>query len=117
MDVKICKSCGHMFNSVRGNSICPDCLKKQDEKLETVKGYISEHPTVKIEEVAKACGVSSNDIRKWAREERLSFPEESPIRIYCEKCGAPIKSGRYCAKCSDKLKKQAIAELRQKQKL
>ncbi len=99
MDIKICKSCGHMFNSVRGNSVCPDCLKKQDEQLKTVKDYIGRNPAADINEVAKGCGVASNDIRKWAREERLSFPEESPIRVYCDKCGAPIKSGRYCKKC------------------
>lgn len=116
MDVKICKICGHMFSYFGGDRICPDCLKKQEEKLETVKRYISENPAAKIEEIAKACEVSASDIRKWAREERLSFPEESPIRIYCENCDAPIKSGRYCANCSDNLKKQAIAELRQKLK-
>ncbi len=88
-----------MFDSVGGRSVCPDCLKKQNELFGKVKSYIAEHPTAKIEEVSNACGVSANDIRKWAREERLSFPEESPIRIYCEKCGAPIKSGRYCEKC------------------
>ncbi len=88
-----------MFDSIGGRSVCHDCLKKQDELLDKVKGYIAEHPTARIEEVAKTCGVSANDIRKWAKEERLSFPEESPIRIYCEKCGTSIKSGRYCEKC------------------
>ncbi len=62
MNVRICKSCGHMFNSIGGRYICPNCLKKQDEQLETVKEYIGEHPTAKIEEVAKACGVSSSSI-------------------------------------------------------
>ncbi len=99
MNLKNCKVCGRLFDSVGGRSVCPECLKKQDELLGKVKSYIAEHPAAKIEEVAKVCGVSANDIRKWAREERLSFPEESPIRIYCEKCGAPIKSGRYCPKC------------------
>ncbi len=99
MDVKNCKVCGRLFNSIGGKSVCPDCLKKQDEQLGKVKGYISKHPAAKIEEVASACGVSANDIRKWAMEERLSFPEESPISIYCEKCGAPINSGRHCEKC------------------
>lgn len=70
-----------MFNSVGGKSVCPDCLKKQDELLGKVKGYIAEHPAAKIEEVSNACGVSANDIRKWAREAVLSFPDESPISI------------------------------------
>ena len=37
------------------------------------------------------------------REERLSFSDDSPVGLECEKCGATIKTGRYCEKCKNRL--------------
>ena len=103
MEVRACRQCKRLFNYLSGPSICPGCKAKLEEKFQEVKEYIRENPTHGITEVAEATEVSSNQIRRWIREERLSFSEESGVGLDCESCGAMIRSGRLCQKCKDKL--------------
>ena len=102
MDVRNCKQCKKLFNYLGGQPICPGCKAKLDEKFVEVKEYVREHKHEGISEVAEAMEVSSAQIRRWIREERLSFSEESGVGLDCEKCGALIKTGRLCDKCKEK---------------
>jgi methionyl-tRNA synthetase len=43
--------------------------------------------------------VERKQIEQWVREERLVFSDESPIKLYCEKCGKYITTGRFCEQC------------------
>ena len=36
----------------------------------------------------------------------MTFTDDSPIGIPCEKCGASIKSGRFCDKCKNDMTRQ-----------
>ena len=45
--------------------------------------------------------VSVAQIRKWLKEERLSFSEDSEIALNCEKCGKKILTGRFCKSCKE----------------
>lgn len=101
MEVRNCRLCGRIFNYIGGDSLCPGCIKKMDEKFAEVKEYIYNHPGAGIQEVAEENEVPINQIKKWIREERLSFTEDSAVGIECENCGAMIKTGRFCAKCKD----------------
>ena len=47
--------------------------------------------------------MSIRQIKRWIREERLCFTDESPIGLNCENCGTTIKTGRYCKACKDQL--------------
>ena len=49
--------------------------------------------------------VPAKQIKRWIREERLSFADDSPIGIECEGCGTTIKTGRYCPLCKEKFTK------------
>ena len=49
--------------------------------------------------MAEVVGVKVSQIQRWVREERLCFSEESAVMIDCERCGAMIRSGRYCKEC------------------
>ena len=98
MDVRNCRSCGRLFNYVSGPFVCPACREKLEEKFQEVKKYIQENRGSTIAAVAEACEVDANQIRQWIREERLEFAEGS-MELGCEKCGAPITSGRFCAAC------------------
>ena len=42
-------------------------------------------------------------IKKWVREERLSFTKDSGVSIECEKCGRPILTGRFCPGCKQSM--------------
>lgn len=103
MEVRTCKQCKRIFNYLTGQPICPACKDMLEEKFIKVKEYIRENPRDGINEVAAANDVTNNQIRRWIREERLSFSEESGIGIDCESCGKMIKSGRLCQACKDRL--------------
>ena len=62
-----------------------------------------EHTHAGIQEVAEENDVDVRQIKQWIREERLTFSKDSPITIECESCGAPIRSGRFCVSCINKM--------------
>ena len=103
MDVRNCRSCGRLFNYMGGMSICPLCEKELEEKFQEVKKFIYDNPRASIQVVAEDNDVTIAQIKKWVREERLSFSEESPVGLECENCGELIKTGRFCARCKDKM--------------
>ena len=43
--------------------------------------------------------VDVKQVKKWVREERLFFTDDSPVKINCEGCGVQIATGRFCDKC------------------
>ena len=99
MNVKNCRKCRRLFNYVTGPFICPSCREALEEEFQKVKKYVEENKNQGIREVAEACEVEIQQIKDWVREERLQFSEDSAIGLNCERCGAVIRSGRYCDKC------------------
>ncbi|MCI9318671.1 MAG: flagellar protein [Lachnospiraceae bacterium] len=100
MNVRNCRTCGRIFNYIAGPHTCPSCREKLEEKFQEVKEYIRAHKGAGINEVADACDVDAGQIHQWLREERLEVTEDSPIQLTCENCGAFIRSGRFCDKCT-----------------
>jgi uncharacterized protein YlaI len=92
-----------MFNYMQGPQICPACQERVEEKFQQVKAYIIDNPGVTAEQVSEDNDVSIKQIKQWIREERLVFSSDSPISIECEKCGKPIKTGRFCPECRQRL--------------
>lgn len=103
MNVKNCRRCRRLFNYVVGPYICPECREALEQEFNIVKKYINENPHSNINEVAEACDVNPQEIRQWIREERLQFSDDSMIGISCERCGATIRSGKYCDKCKQEM--------------
>ena len=101
MDVRNCKKCGRMFNYAMGPAVCPRCKEDLEEKFQEVKKYVYEHQGCGIQEVSDECEVSTQQIKQWLKEERLEFSSDSQVMINCEKCGVPIRSGRFCDKCKN----------------
>ncbi len=98
MDVRNCKKCGALFN-YSGYPICPKCNKEMEDKFVDVRNYLRENPNSNIAMVSDAVEVPVQQIKKWIREERLTFTKESGVVISCENCGGPIMTGRYCNAC------------------
>ena len=45
MEVRNCKNCGRLYNYIGGAyRLCPDCMKKLEEKFQEVKQYIEDNP-------------------------------------------------------------------------
>lgn len=99
MNVRNCRNCGRIFNYVAGIPLCQPCKEKMEEKFQEVKEYIRANPGVGIPEVSEACDVEAAQIRQWLKDDRLELAENSGIFLNCEKCGASIRSGRFCDKC------------------
>lgn len=100
MELMNCKNCKRLFNYIAGDSICPKCKELLEDKFQEVKKFIRENPGSNVDEVAEACDISVKQIRRWVREERLSFTDDSLVGLECERCGKMIHSGRFCKECA-----------------
>ncbi|MEE3393063.1 MAG: flagellar protein [Lachnospiraceae bacterium] len=107
MDIRYCKMCGKMYNydpEKGSTAICPECQKKVEDKFETVRDYIRDHPENTIKKISTELDVPVQIIKKWIREERLVLVSpDSGINLRCEKCGKPILTGRFCENCKKKM--------------
>lgn len=103
MKISNCRGCGRIFNVLADEQFCPNCQKKMDEKFDVVKKYVQENPNTPVETVARETDTTMRQIRKWIREERLSFSPDSAYGIECESCGKMIHTGRFCDECKKKL--------------
>ncbi|MBP5609499.1 MAG: flagellar protein [Lachnospiraceae bacterium] len=101
MNVRNCKKCGKMFNYVAGPPLCQGCRDAIEQKFQEVKEYVRQNKVASMKDIAQDCHVEERQIEQWIREERLIFASDSPIKLYCETCGAPIFTGRYCGKCKN----------------
>lgn len=92
-----------MFNYIGGPTICDPCKKALEDDFQKVKKYIEENPRASLKQIAEDNEVTSKQIQQWIREERLMFSKDSPLQLLCEKCGDPIQTGRFCAKCKNSM--------------
>lgn len=76
------------------------CKEQLEELFQTVKKFIEENPGANINVVAEQCEVTIKQIKKWVRDERLSFTDDSLVGLECERCGKMIHSGRFCNECA-----------------
>lgn len=100
MELMNCRNCKKIFNYIAGEKICPACKDLLEDKYQEVKEYIKENPGVPATTVSEECEVSIKQIKKWVREERLVFADDSLIGLECERCGKLIHSGRFCKDCA-----------------
>lgn len=103
MELRNCKSCNRLFQYIGGSPLCPQCRESLEEKFGEVKEYIYEHPGQTMSQVSEAMDISIKQIKQWIREDRLVLSEAAADGVTCEHCGVPIRSGRYCEKCKNKM--------------
>ena len=103
MEARNCKECGKLFNYMGRDPLCPACMKKMEEKYAQVKEYVYDNPGASINQVAEENEVTVQQIKRWIREEKLAFSEQSDIGLECELCGAKILTGRYCQACKKRM--------------
>ncbi|MBR4515598.1 MAG: flagellar protein [Lachnospiraceae bacterium] len=100
MELMNCRNCKKLFNYVTGEKICPKCKEELEEKFQVVKEYIRDNPGANVDQVADECEVTVKQIKKWVREARLTFADDSLIGLECERCGRMIHCGRFCTQCA-----------------
>lgn len=106
--VKNCPVCGKLYADY-GTGMCVDCVDKMHDQEKVAVDYVREHPKAKIMEIVEETGVSEAIIKRLIREGR--FEQVGVKMTYpCEKCGAPIMSGKICQTCSDKIRQELQAQ-------
>ena len=104
--MKNCAGCGKIFVSMDGKKYCEACREKEYKLEEEVVNYVREHPKAKVAEIIQEIPTATEKlIKRLIREGRF---EQVGIKMTypCEKCGAPIVSGKLCGACSDALRNE-----------
>ncbi|KPU26438.1 MerR family transcriptional regulator [Caloranaerobacter sp. TR13] len=107
MNIKNCSKCGKIFAYDGINKLCPKCRKEEEEEFSRVKEYIYNNPGANIQLVSEETGVPVKKILRYLREGRLELKDEyNNLILACERCGKPIKTGRFCDKCVVELQRE-----------
>ncbi|KGG79975.1 TIGR03826 family flagellar region protein [Caloranaerobacter azorensis] len=106
MDIRNCSRCGRIYAYDGINKLCPKCRKEEEEEFKRVKEYIYDHPDANIQMVSEETGVPVKKILRYLREGKLELKTENNLLLACERCGKPIKTGRFCDKCIVELKRE-----------
>ena len=55
MDVRNCRGCGRLYNYIGGSyrNLCPDCVRKLEEKFDIVKDYIEENHSATMNQISE----------------------------------------------------------------
>jgi len=88
-----------------GVRLCPSCRDADRREFEAVRDYLRDHPQACLMAVSQATGIPLARIREFLREGRLvvAAPE---AELACERCGAPITTGRLCERCRQELARE-----------
>ncbi|GAB7389200.1 membrane protein [Bacillaceae bacterium] len=101
-----CPRCGKVF--VKGmRDVCPQCYEEIEAEYEKCVAFLrqKENRNANIDDLSKGTGVSVKQIIQFIRQGRISIADLPNMGIPCESCGKPIKQGRLCADCSNRLYK------------
>lgn len=97
-----CQRCGGKLSQIsRGTYQCVDCGQEEYDSYQKVRNYLNKEGPRSVTQIMRATGVPRATIEYFFRDERLEIPAASSIRVACEKCGAPIRTGVLCDRCKD----------------
>ena len=106
--VKNCPFCGKLFAQLGNTEVCPNCLQELEELEHEIVEFVRDHPDSKIHDICEATGAKESIIKKMIKEGRF-IQTGIEISYPCEKCGAPIVTGKYCGECLQKMR-EAVQE-------
>ena len=108
--VKNCKMCGKLFADYSKKGICRDCEDKILDIESAAVNYVRDNPKAKITEIIENVkGATEQMIKRLIREGR--FEQVGVKMTYpCEKCGAPILTGKLCQQCTEKVRNELQAQ-------
>jgi len=113
MDLRNCKKCGRAF-AYNGIEICSRCASDDVEDFKKVKDYLYDNPGATITEVSEETGVDEKKILRYLRESKIEIIESDNLLLDCQRCGKPIRSGRFCEGCVIEMKKEFTSVLKSK---
>lgn len=98
-----CDYCGskRLENITMGTYRCYDCGKDSYDDFQTIRNYLEIVGNAPVATIEKNTGVPKRIIEYFFRDEYLEIPKHSPVRVPCERCGAPIRTGTLCDACKN----------------
>ncbi|MDR7856926.1 TIGR03826 family flagellar region protein [Tissierella sp.] len=105
MNLKNCTRCGRVYN-YDGFKICFFCRKDDEKDFQSIKAFLLEYPGANISDVSEGTGIDSRKIIDFLRDGRLEIAEGGNLILDCEKCGASIRTGRFCEKCANSIQRE-----------
>lgn len=96
-----CDYCGSKMleNITMGTYRCHDCGQDSYDDFQTIRNYLNVVGTAPAAVIERNTGVPKRIIEYFFRDEYLEIPKNSPVRVPCERCGAPIRTGTLCDAC------------------
>ena len=96
-----CDYCGSKMieNVTMGTYRCQMCGKDSYDDFQTIRNYLEKVGNATVAVIHQNTGVPRRVIEHFFREEYLEIPKNSPVRVPCEQCGAPIRTGVLCESC------------------
>lgn len=96
-----CDYCGSKLleNITMGTYRCHNCGKDSYDDFQTIRNYLEIVGTAPASVIERNTGVPKRIIEYFFRDEYLEIPKNSPVRVPCERCGAPIRTGTLCDAC------------------
>ncbi|HJV45610.1 MAG TPA: flagellar protein [Bacillota bacterium] len=88
-------------------NICPDCIRREEEEYLSLANYLRENKGCTLVELSEATKVPIPQIRKYIIEGRIIISDNPNIEYSCESCGAMIKKGKTCSKCTETINQLA----------
>lgn len=102
-----CDYCGSkcLENITMGTYRCHDCGKDSYDDFQTIRNYLEIVGNAPAAVIEKNTGVPKRIIEYFFKDEYLEIPKHSPVRVPCERCGAPIRTGTLCDACKSGVNK------------
>ncbi len=107
-----CQYCGCkvLKNITMGTFRCERCGKDNYDDFQTIRNYLEQAGAASALVIERDTGVPRRIIEYFFRDEYLEIPKNSPVRVPCECCGAPIRTGVLCDNCKENSKKKYNGE-------
>ena len=103
--LKNCSECGRVYMEI-GQGMCQDCFLKEQEMEQVVYSFVRDHDKCSIKEIVDGTGVKEKVVFRMLKAGRF-IASGLEISYPCQACGAPITTGKLCAKCSKDIRNQA----------
>ncbi len=96
-----CDYCGSKLleNITMGTYRCHECGKDSYDDFQTIRNYLAIVGTASAAVIERNTGVPKRIIKYFFQDEYLEIPKSSTVRVPCERCGAPIRTGVLCDAC------------------
>lgn len=98
-----CKYCGgELINISVGKYRCIHCNNMNYDYFQTVRNYLEMVGAASILAIEKDTSVPRASIEYFLKNELLEIPTNCAVRLVCEGCGVPIRTGRLCDRCKNR---------------